>query len=343
MAVTGCRKQLDRRRGILRMEPVLQVENLSVHYERDGLPIPALRDVSFAIAAGEVVGLLGESGAGKTTLAAAVLQLLAPTARIVNGSVRFMGRDLTRLKEKDLERIRGAELSLVFQEPATSLSPVMRVGAQIANILRAHRGWNYARCRDHAHKLIGEVGLPDSERMYEAYPHELSSGEKQRVAVAQAIACEPALVVADEPTANLDTTTEARVLQLFKDMKARFSLGLLFITHNPALLSGFADRVMVMYAGQIVEQGPPAAVLQQPLHPYTAGLLRCIPDHRGFGPGRKSFLPIPGDPPDMAKLPNACAFEVRCGSRLPTCATCVPDVTQPAPGQLVRCFNPGRM
>ena len=323
------------------MEPVLQVENLSVHYEGGGLRVPAVRDVSFAISRGEVVGVLGESGAGKTTLALAVLQLLAPTARIVNGSVRFMGRDLTSLKEKELERIRGAQLSLVFQEPAISLSPVMRVGTQIANVLRAHRGWNRARCRAQAEKLMAEVGLRDIERMYEAYPHELSSGEKQRVVVAQAIACEPAVVIADEPTANLDSTTEAQVLQLFKDMKARFSLGLLFITHNPALLAGFADRVMVMYAGQIVEQGPLAAVLQQPLHPYTAGLLRCIPDDRPFESGKKSFLPIPGDPPDLATLPNACAFEVRCRSRLAICATCVPDVTQPAPGQSVRCFNPG--
>jgi len=320
---------------------MLQVRNLSVRYEGSGLPVAAVRDVSFDVSPGEVVGLLGESGSGKTTLAAALLQLLAPTARIANGSVRFMDRELTGLSERELERIRGAQLSLIFQEPAISLSPVMRVGTQIANVLRAHRTWNRARCRNQAKTLMAEVGLLDSDRMYDAYPHELSSGEKQRVVVAQALACEPALVIADEPTANLDRATETQVLQLLKDMKARFGLGLLFITHNPALVAGFADRVMVMYAGQIVEQGPPATVLQKPLHPYTMGLVRCIPDDRPAESGRKTLLPIPGDPPDLARLPNACAFEDRCCSRLPICATRIPEVTQPTLGQSVRCFNPG--
>ena len=322
------------------MEPVLQVRNLSVRYVGNGMPVPAVQDVSFDISRGEVVGLLGESGSGKSTLAAALLQLFAPTARIVNGSVHFMGHNLTQLGEKELERIRGAELSLIFQEPALSLSPVMRVGTQIANVVRVHYGWSRARCRDHAQKLMAEVGLHDTDRMYEAYPHELSSGERQRVVVAQAIACEPKIAIADEPTANLDRTTEAQVLQLFKVMKERFSLGLLFITHNPALLTGFADRVMVMYAGQIVEQGPSEEVLQRPLHPYTSALLRCVPDSRSVGTERKSLSPIPGDPPDLSRLPNACAFEVRCHSRLSICASCVPEVTQPVPGQSVRCFNP---
>ena len=323
------------------MEPMLQVRNLSVQYEGSGSPVRAVRDVSFDISRGEVVGLLGESGAGKSTLAATLLQLLPPTTRIVSGSVRLMKRELTRLKEKELEGIRGAELSLIFQEPAISLSPVMRVGTQIANVVRAHRGWNRARCRDHAEKLMAKVGLGDTKRMYEGYPHELSSGEKQKIVVAQAIACEPAIVIADEPTANLDSATEAQVLQLFRDLKARLSLGLLFITHNPILLAGFADRVMVMYAGQIVEQGPAADVLRQPLHPYTAGLLRCVPDDRPLGSGRKSILPILGDPPDLAALPNGCAFEVRCRFRSPVCASCIPDVTQPARERSVRCFNPG--
>ena len=322
------------------MGPVLQVEHLSVRYEGSGSPVPALRDVTFNISRGEVVGLLGESGAGKTTLAAALLQLLAPTARIVSGSVRFMDKDLTRLKEKELEKIRGSELSLVFQEPAISLSPVMRVGTQVANVIRAHRGWNRAQGRHHAEKLMTEVGLADTNRMYDAYPHELSSGEKQRVAIAQAIACEPAIVIADEPTANLDYATKAQALDIFKALKMRLNLGLLFITHDPNLLAGFADRIMVMYAGQIVEQGPTVNVLEQALHPYTIGLLRCIPGDRPLGSRKESFSPIPGDPADLTSLPNGCAFEPRCRARLDICKTCIPDVSQPVPGRSVRCFNP---
>lgn len=325
------------------MDPVLHVRNLSVVYAGNALPVPAVRDVSFDIDRGEVVGVLGESGSGKTTLAVALLQLLPPVGKIVRGSVRFKGRELAGLQEKELERIRGAELSLVFQEPAISLSPVMRVGAQIANVIRAHRRWSRARCRDHAKRLLADVGLLDTARIYETYPHELSSGQKQRVVVAQAVACEPAIIIADEPTANLDRTAQAQLLQLFQEMRARFRLGILFITHNPALLAGFADRIMVMYAGQIVEQGSAETVLKRPLHPYTEALLCSIPDDGAIGSSRKSLISIPGDPPDLAQLPDACAFEVRCRHRLPICATRVPDVSQPVPGQSIRCFNPGGM
>jgi oligopeptide/dipeptide ABC transporter ATP-binding protein len=325
------------------MDPVLQVNNLSVRFEANGVLVPAVRDVSFDIVRGEVVGLLGESGSGKSTLAIALLQLLPPSGRIVGGSIRFKGRELGGLKEKELERIRGAELSLVFQEPAISLSPVMRVGKQVANVVRAHRRWSRARCRAYTERWLAEVGLQDAPRIYESYPHELSSGQKQRVVLAQAIACEPAVVIADEPTSNLDATTEAQILQVFQHMKARLSVGLLFITHNPALLAGFADRVMVMYAGQIVEQGPKEDVLERPLHPYTVGLLRSIPGERAVLSGPKSLLPIRGDPPDLARLPNACAFEPRCDRRTAICGARVPDVTQAAPGQWVRCFNPGEI
>ena len=301
----------------------------------------ALRDVSFEIPRGQVVGVLGESGAGKSTLAAALLGLLPVSARIESGSIKYLGRELTRLTEKQLQAIRGAELSLVFQEPALALSPVMRVGAQIANVIRAHRGWSRTRCRERAEKLMVEVGLSDAKRMYESYPHQLSSGEKQRVAIAEAIACEPAMLIADEPTANLDSTTAADVLALFQKLKARFGLAILFITHTPMLLSGFADRTMVMYAGQIVEQGPTREVLQRPLHPYTIALLACVPADRGPGSERKGLSAIPGDPADLAKLPAGCSFEPRCRSRLARCATCSPEVTQVATGQSVRCFNPG--
>jgi oligopeptide/dipeptide ABC transporter ATP-binding protein len=321
------------------MDPVLQVRSLSVRFKSNGILVPAVRDVSFDIGRCEVVGVLGESGSGKSTLAIALLQLLAPSGKIVAGSIRFNGHELRGLDEKQLERIRGAEISLVFQEPAISLSPVMRVGPQIANVIRVHHRWSRTRCREHTEKLLAELGLSERSRIYDAYPHELSSGQKQRVAIAQAIACKPAIVIADEPTANLDSTTRAQILDIFKDMRAHYNVGLLFITHNPALLTGFADRVMVMYAGQIVEQGSLESVFERPLHPYTAALLHSIPDNRAVQSGRRALLPIVGNPPDLAHLPDGCAFELRCLSRTEVCRTRLPDPTQSAPGQWVRCFN----
>lgn len=323
------------------MHPELQIRNLGVLFEGNDAPVPALRDISFEIRRGEIVGLLGESGSGKSTLAAALLRLLPPAGRIVGGSVRLNGQELTVMAEKRLERIRGAELSLVFQEPAISLSPVMRIGPQITNIIRAHRGWKRSRCRQVAETLLAEVGLSDGHRIYQSYPHELSSGEKQRVVIAQGIACEPVIVIADEPTANLDATTQARIVKLFKDLRSRFRLGLLFVTHSPTLLWGFADTIMVMYAGQIVEQGPAQAVLERPLHPYTAALLRSIPGGHCMQAERNRLSPIPGDTPDMAHLPDGCAFENRCRQRITICRTCTPDMTQMAPNQWVRCINPG--
>lgn len=322
------------------MRPVLQVRNLTVRFEGNGVPVPALRGISFDMQRGEVLGLVGESGSGKSTLAAALLQLLPPAGRIVGGSVLLHGHELTLLNEKQLERIRGAELSLIFQEPAIALSPVMRIGPQITNIIRAHRGWKRSHCRQLAQDLLAEVGLSEG-RIYDSYPHELSSGQKQRVTITQAIACAPAIVIADEPTANLDVASQAGVVNLFKELRGRFGLGLLFITHNPTLLAGFADRVMVMYAGQIVEQGPTQTLLQRPMHPYSAALLRSIPCGHSMRSERGYLSPIPGDPPDMAHLPGGCTFAMRCQQRIAICPTCMPEITQAAPNQWVRCLNPG--
>jgi oligopeptide/dipeptide ABC transporter ATP-binding protein len=322
------------------MAPILRVRSLSVVYAGNGLQVPAVRDVSFDVDRGEAVGILGESGSGKTTLALTLLQLLPRSGRIVSGSIQFNGRELAGLREKELESVRGAQLSLVFQEPAISLNPVMRVGAQIANVMRAHRRGNRAACHHRAKQLLAEVGLSDTARIYEAYPHELSSGQKQRVAIAQAICCEPAIIIADEPTANLDIETQTQILQLLTGMKARYDLGILLITHNPGLLAGFADRIMVMYAGQIVEQGPREPVLTRPLHPYTVALLGCMPGDRAMTTSRARLIAIPGDPPDLAKLTDACSFENRCGYRQAICRSRIPDVTQPIPGQSVRCFVP---
>jgi len=233
---------------------MLQVRNLTIHYSgRDGVERPALNDLSFELDCGETVGLLGPSGCGKTTLALALLRLLPKTARVLSGSVRFRECDLLRADERALQQIRGAEASLVFQEPALSLNPVMRVGDQVAEVVRAHTGGNSQSWRRAAELALAEACLGET-RFYSAYPHQLSAGQRQRVAIAQALVCKPRFLIADEPTGALDNSTEAEILQLLKELKQRLQIAFLFITHNPALLDGFADRVLIMQAGRLVEE-----------------------------------------------------------------------------------------
>jgi oligopeptide/dipeptide ABC transporter ATP-binding protein len=305
---------------------LLEVRNLGVRYAG----VAVVRDVSFCIAHGEVAGLLGESGCGKSTAARAILGLLPEAA--ASGSVSFDGRELLGLPEPEWRRIRGAEVSLIFQEPRSALNPVMRIGAQVAEVIRAHRGWPAARCSAEARETLCRVGL--DARFCRSYPHQLSGGQLQRVLIAQALACAPALVLADEPTASLDTVTQAAILELLRGLKANSGLGMLLITHHPAILNGFAERVLVMYAGQIVEAGPREQVYSQPLHPYTAALLRCVP--RPSGADR--HLPaIPGDPPDFASLPPGCAFAPRCERRVAACQTNAPGLSEAGGSRQVRC------
>ncbi|MFL6544576.1 MAG: ABC transporter ATP-binding protein, partial [Candidatus Udaeobacter sp.] len=259
------------------MSALLQVRHLTVQFsDIRGLHRRAVDNVSFDIRPGETVALLGESGCGKTTLALALTLLLPQTARAASGSIQFRGRDLLQVDECELQRVRGVEISTIFQEPGTALNPVIRVGDQIVEVLRAHRKWTPQRCREEAESLLRQVHLSDPH-IYSAFPHQLSGGESQRVVIAQALACKPALLIADEPTSALDNTTQAQFLTLLKEMKDRLNLALFFITHNPLLLTGIADRTLIMYAGRIVEEGALEQVLRQPRHPYTKGLLRSIP------------------------------------------------------------------
>ena len=324
-------------------EELLRVHDLSVRFCSDSAAeIPAVDGVSFAIAAGEAVGLLGESGCGKTTTALSLLRLLPPTGRVVRGSIRFRERELLTLDEHELERLRGAEISLIFQEPAVALNPVMRVGDQITDVIRAHQGWSRRRCRAEAESVLAQVRLSDTARIYTAYPHQLSGGQRQRVVIAQALACRPALVIADEPTAALDTTIQMEILALLKELKERFQLALLFISHSPSILAGLADRLMVMYAGRIIEEGRLEQVYRNPLHPYTQGLLRCIPQPPGQIAMAKKQLPsIAGSPPDLARLPSGCPFEPRCPDRMEICTTRDPEEVRPEASRRVRCFKYG--
>jgi ABC-type glutathione transport system ATPase component len=262
---------------------LLQVEDLAVQYRPEGASeVGALNGVSFAIAPGEVVGLLGESGCGKTTLALSLLRLLPRSARVASGSIRFCGQQVMALNERQLERLRGARISMVFQEPGIALHPMLSVGEQIAEVVRAHKAWNRRRCREEAERMLAEVHLEPAARIYAAYPHQLSGGQRQRVVIAQALACRPDLVIADEPTASLDARVQAEILTLLQELRTQSGIAMLLISHNPAVLARLADRVLVMYAGRIVEQGDLAEIHAHPVHPYTRLLLGEIAE-RGNG------------------------------------------------------------
>ena len=236
---------------------------------------PALCEIDFEIGPGEVVGVLGESGCGKSTLALSILGLLPARAR-VEGSIRFHNQDLLQLSESRLRIVQGAQISLIHQEPGLSLSPVIRVGEQISEVLRAHRPMKRILREQECKAMLREVQLAEVDRIYNAYPHQLSGGELHRVAIAQALICRPELVICDEPTSSLDVTIQAEILNLLRELKRKFGMALIFITHNPALLAGFADRVLVMYEGKIVEEGRVSQVFRRPLHSYTHELLQLV-------------------------------------------------------------------
>jgi ABC-type dipeptide/oligopeptide/nickel transport system ATPase component len=254
--------------------PLLDVQHLSVTF---GGPSPAVDDVSFQISAGETLGLVGESGSGKSVTAFSVLRLLQPPGRITGGTVMFQGRDLLTLSEADMREVRGAGISLIFQEPMTALNPVLRVGDQIAEALLVHGKATRAGARERAIELLDAVKIPDAARRVRDYPHQLSGGMRQRVMIAIALACRPPLVIADEPTTALDVTIQAQVLELLRELKARYNLAILLITHDFGVIAEMADRVAVMFKGRIVEQGSVRDILRRPTHEYTRNLLAAVP------------------------------------------------------------------
>ena len=326
------------------MESLLEVRDLRVRYRTEsGHTVRAVESVSFQIAAGEVVGVLGESGSGKSTLAASLLAMFPLNASVEDGVVLLQGKNLMKLTGEESRRIRGKNISLVYQEPGSALHPTMRIGSQIEEVLRAHTAHGSAERQDAARALLNSVftSASDVERIYRSYPHQLSGGQRQRVAIAQAIACKPSLLVADEPTASLDPVTQREILELLKKLQRELKLAILFITHNPELLAGFADRVLVMYAGTIVEMGRASEILRSPLHPYTRALRNCRPGlNRTNEISLGSRLPvIPGDTPDLTVPSNGCVFEPRCSERVAICRERVPGVTTVGESAQVRCFK----
>jgi oligopeptide/dipeptide ABC transporter ATP-binding protein len=326
------------------MTPLLQVHDLHVAYtSRAGKKSPALDGVSFDLQPGETLGVLGESGSGKSTLASALLRLLPGNAQIQKGAILFEREDLLRAEPRAIERIRGARIALIFQEPSLALHPTIRIGKQVEDALAAHQSLSRRALKEKTLQLLEEVFPADSKRIGDSYAHQLSGGQQQRVLIAQAIACGPSLIVADEPTASLDPTTQQEILSLFQTLREKLNLSLILITHNPALLAGLVDRVLVLYAGKVAEIGPTESVLTSPQHPYTRALLQSMPGrHAEQAKGRKSKLPaIPGEAPNLAALANGCRFEPRCADRMELCTQREPEAVMVTEAHGVSCFKYG--
>ncbi len=300
------------------MEKLLVIENLSVEFPSPRGPLRAVDGVSLEVQAGEIVGLIGESGSGKSTVLLAVMGLIARPGRILPGSsVRLKGRELTGLSPKDYRAVRGYEIGMVFQDPMTSLNPSMPIGEQVRESLRVHRYCkSKAEERERVIQLLEAVGITNAAQRYRAYPHQFSGGMLQRVLIASALACNPRLLLADEPTTALDVTIQAQILDLLKEINRERNTAILLVSHDIGLAAEFCDRIAVMYAGRIVEVGPAEQVVNDPRHPYTQGLVGCLPT---FGGRRGRLEPIPGSLPDLTQLPRGCAFADRCAHAIPQC------------------------
>ncbi len=326
----------------LRDTPLLEISGLSLSYLTRAGENPAVRGVSLALRAGESVGLVGESGCGKTTLALGVMGYLGPTCRIAGGTVGFKGRDMGTLDAEELRRIRGSEIAMIYQEPMAALNPSLTVGAQLAEVPLVHERVTGAEARERAASMLADVDLADPERIMAAYPHQLSGGQQQRVVISMALLSNPSLLLLDEPTTALDATIEAGIVELIAELRRKYGTGLLFISHNLGLIREVCDRVAVMYAGQVVEEGTVAEVFRAPRHPYTRGLFGCMALPTA-GRSARPLIPIPGEPPPPRERPRGCTFGPRCdhfldglcnGSDVP-----METVADAGPGHHVRCLR----
>jgi len=324
-------------------DELAHIIDLTIAYSSgDSPPVRAVERARLEIRRGEVLGVLGESGSGKSTLASAILRTLPPNARYESGSVMFGGRNFLTLPELELRKLRGKEIALVSQDPALSLNPVIPVGDQIAEVIRAHMPMRRRDRRQHVEELLQSVGFDQPGQVYCAYPHQLSGGQRQRVAIAQAIACHPALVIADEPTSKLDAALQAEVLSMLCEIRKQHGTAFLIISHDPTIFPGFADRILVMYAGRIVEQGKTDDIFRRPLHPYTEGLVRLSERHLlNSRNSRVRLHAIKGEAPDLTGIGAGCRFEPRCPETMPMCASCDPRVLMPEPSRQVSCFKYG--
>jgi oligopeptide/dipeptide ABC transporter ATP-binding protein len=321
---------------------LLQVENLQTQFLTSAGVVRAVDGVSYDVDEGETVALVGESGCGKSVSALSVMRLVAePAGRIVSGKLLFKGRDLLGLSEEEMRGVRGREIAMIFQEPMTSLNPVLTIGRQLTEGLEIHLGMDQASANARAVELLGMVGIPDPKRRLSQYPHQFSGGMRQRMMIAMALACNPSLILADEPTTALDVTIQAQILELLRDLSRRLGVAMLIITHNLGVVARYADRVNVMYAGRVIERGTAAELYGDPRHPYTLGLLRSVP--RLDEPIRAKLDPIDGQPPDLTRLPPGCAFAPRCAYRADRCVEVPVLEPRSAAGHLSACWEAGRL
>lgn len=321
------------------MTELLRVEDLTVKFfTSDGI-VHAVDGVSFSVGTEEVLGMVGESGCGKSVTSLAIMRLLPiPPARIVSGRVFFDGKNLLELSEAEMRKIRGNAISMIFQEPMTSLNPVITVGKQIAEAITAHQNVSLEEAKNRTIELLRLVGIPNSEKRYNDYPHQMSGGMRQRAMIAMALACNPKLLIADEPTTALDVTVQAQILDLIARLKKTFGMSVLLITHDLGVIAEMCDRVIVMYAGQIVEEAPCVDLFESPLHPYTEGLLRSIAK---LEPGKKPLYTIEGNVPNAMDLPAGCRFHPRCAYAFDLCREKVPALINVNEHRRVRCFLRG--
>ncbi len=320
--------------------PLLAVSDLRVAFPTEAGMVKAVDGMSLTLGAGETVAIVGESGCGKSVTAMSIMRLIDANAARTSGSIRLDGTDLLTLNERAMRHVRGKRIAMIFQEPLTSLNPVMTIGRQITESIRLHDGLGAAAARERAVAMLALVRLSEPERRMREYAHQLSGGMRQRVMIALALACSPSVLVADEPTTALDVTVQAQILDLLLDLRQRLGMAILLITHDLGVVAGFCDRVVVMYAGRKVEEAPVGALFERPLHPYTRGLLRCIP-RLGRGDEGMRLAEIPGTVPAGVDRPPGCAFAPRCGLAIEPCRRIFPDWREYRPGHAAACWRAG--
>ncbi len=324
----------------LTARPLLEIDNLSTHYisARGSRVVRAVDDVSLRIKAGETLGIVGESGSGKSTLALSILRVLPTAAQIVSGQMWFEGEDLVRKSDAEMRHVRGKRIAMILQDPMASLNPLFTIGNQVGEPIRVHEGAHRAEAWRRARALLKSVHIPSPETRVTQFPHEMSGGMRQRIVGAIGISCEPRLLIADEPTTSLDLTIQAQYLNLLRELQREHGLALIFITHNLGIVAKMCDKLVVMYAGRVVESGPVSRIFSAPAHPYTRALLNSIPR---MSDSRRRLTAIEGQPPDLSALPRGCAFAARCPAAFDRCHTEAPPESNLDGGRTARCWLAG--